>query len=46
MAVSGTPPQILSTTVVSPNIIRVTFNEQFTVSRHFRLTISNIFNPQ
>ena len=46
MAVSGTPPQILSTTVVSPNIIRVTFNEQFIVSRHFRLTISNIFNPQ
>jgi hypothetical protein len=45
-AVSGTPPQILSTTVVSPNIIRVLFNEQFTVSRQFRLTISNIFNPQ
>jgi hypothetical protein len=26
IAVSGSPPQILSTTVVSPNIIRVIFN--------------------
>lgn len=46
IAVTGSPPQILSTSVVSPNIIKVSFNEQFTVGRHFRLTISNIFNPQ
>lgn len=26
IAVSGSPPQILSTTVVSPNIIKVIFN--------------------
>ena len=46
IAVSGTPPQILSTSVVSPNIIKVIFNEQFTVGRHFRLTVSNVYNPQ
>jgi hypothetical protein len=45
IAVTGTLPQILSTTVVSPNIIRVVFNEQFAVGRQFRLTISNILNP-
>lgn len=46
IAVTGTPPQILTTNVVSPNIIKVTFNEQFPNGRHFRLTISNIYNPQ
>lgn len=45
IAVAGTPPQIQSTTVVSPNIIRVVFNEQFTTGRQFRLTISNLLNP-
>jgi hypothetical protein len=45
IAVSGTPPQIQSTTVVSPNIIRVIFNEQLVSGRQFRLTISNILNP-
>ena len=46
LAVTGTPPQILSMTVVSPNIIRVIFNEQFTVGRQFALTVSNVLNPQ
>lgn len=43
--VTGSPPQILSSTVVSPNIIRIIFNEQFAIGRQFRLTISNIYNP-
>jgi hypothetical protein len=33
IAVTGSPPQILSTTVVSPNIITVDFNEQFAIHR-------------
>jgi hypothetical protein len=45
IAVTGTPPQIKSTQVVSPNIIQVIFNEQFAVGRQFSLQISNIFNP-
>ena len=45
IAVTGDPPQILSTSVVSANIIRVVFNEQFVVGRQFRLTVSNIYNP-
>ncbi len=45
IAVSGDPPQIQSTTVMSPNVIKVIFNEQFVVGRQFRLTISNIYNP-
>lgn len=45
IAVTGDPPQILSTSVVSANIIRVVFNEQFIVGRQFRLTVSNIYNP-
>ena len=45
IAVSGSPPQISSITVVSPNIIKVIFNEQFAVGRQFRITITNVFNP-
>lgn len=45
IAVTGSPPQILSMTVMSPNIIQVIFNEQFTVGRQFSLQISNIYNP-
>ena len=45
IAVTGTAPQVLSTTVTSPNIIKVVFNEAFSVGRQFRLTISNIENP-
>ncbi len=45
LTVTGAPPQILSMTVVSPNIIQVIFNEQFTVGRQFALTVSNIYNP-
>lgn len=45
LQVSDTPPQILTMTVVSPNIIRVIFNEQFAVGRRFQVSISNIYNP-
>lgn len=45
IAVTGTPPQIQSMEVVSQNIIKVTFSEQFVVGRQFRLSISNIYNP-
>ena len=45
IGVSGSPPQVQSTTVMSPNLVKVIFNEQFTVGRQFRLTISNILNP-
>ena len=45
IGISGDPPQVQSTTVMSPNLIKVIFNEQFVVGRQFRLTISNILNP-
>ena len=45
IAVTGDPPAVLSTTVVSPNLIKVIFSEQLVVGRHFRLTISNVYNP-
>ena len=45
IAVTGSPPQVQSTTVMSPNLIKVIFNEQLVVGRQFRVTISNIFNP-
>lgn len=45
ITVSDTPPPIQSMTVVSRNIIKVLFREQFTVGRYFRVSISNIYNP-
>lgn len=45
IGISGDPPQVQSTTVMSPNLIKVIFNEQFVVGRQFRLTISNVYNP-
>lgn len=45
IAVTGSAPQITSTTIMSQNVIMVVFGEQFTVGRTFRLTISNILNP-
>ena len=46
IAVTGDPPVAQPTTVISPNLIKVIFSEQLIVGRHFRLTISNIYNPE
>lgn len=45
IAVAGDPPAVQSTTVVSPNLIKVVFSEQLVAGRQFRLSISNIYNP-
>lgn len=43
--IGASPPQILTSTVVSPKVIKATFNEQFVSGRQFTVAISNIQNP-
>lgn len=42
---AGSAPTILSSQIVSPNVIVTTFNESFVVGRRFTLTIADYKNP-
>ena len=44
-AIISSPPTILSSEIVSSNIIITTFNESLTVGRKFSIYIASYMNP-
>ena len=38
-------PQVISTTIISPNIIVTKFRESFITGRKFKVSITDIINP-